>query len=531
MLKRLFSKQKQNSDQKPQAFPEIQPPGGHPLSKELAVNVEYLQATFLNCCDVVMRPLTIGKEGCLKACIVFIDGILNQNTLGENIMKGIMIEGVELIAFSEQPLFNYVYTHLLTVGEVKLTMDISTLVDDVLAGKLGLILDGQTTCFTLGIKGGRIRNIEEPSTEAVVKGPRDGFGEDIRDNTALIRRRLKTPKLKFESLQLGAFSKTEINIAYLEDIVLDGLVAEVKQRIKRVQIDGLLGSGYLEEFIEDTNKSLFSQTLSTERPDRVAASLLEGRVAILVDTTPFAIIVPVTFPMIMQAAEDYYNRFTFASFIRILRYISLNIALFLPAFYISITTFHQEMLPTQLLLSIAGVREGLPFPIFLETLTMEFVFEVLREAGVRLPRQVGPAISIVGALVIGEAAVNAGLVSPATVIVVSLTAITNFTIPTLEGANTVRMLRFPLIFLAGAFGFIGLTVGLLLILVHLCSLRSFGVPYLDPFAPMQLTDLKDSLIRAPWSFMKRRPTQTAKNNRIRQAKNTKGNPPEEKLGK
>lgn len=531
MFKRLSRKKDQSSDNNAQTFPKIQPPGEQPLTKELALNVEYLRKTFVNCSDVVIRPLKIGKGASLKACIIYIDGMINQDTLGENVMKAIMIEGADFLDSLEGTLYNLVYDHLLTVGEVSLSKDLNALIGDVLSGKLGLILEGQVVCFTLGIKGGETRAVEEPTSETVVRGPRDGFTEDIRTNTALIRRRIKSPRLKFEQLYLGTLTRTEINIAYIEGLVMENLVSEVKQRLQRIEIDGILEAGYLEEFIEDTPKSLFSLTAHTERPDRVVTGLLEGRAAIIVDTTPFVILVPVTFPQLMQAAEDYYHRFIFASFIRLLRYLSLNFALFLPAVYISVTTFHQEMLPAQFLLSIAGIREGLPFPIFVETLTMEFVFEVLREAGVRLPKQFGQAVSIVGALVIGEAAVNAGLVSPATVIVVSLTAITNFTIPTIEGANAIRLLRFPLMFLAGAFGFIGVSVGLLLVLVHLCSLRSFGVPYLNPFAPIQTADLKDTVVRAPWWYMRSRPVQTSKSNPIRQAKGSKGGPPKEKMGK
>lgn len=531
LFKRLSRKKNKTFTEKAGSlFPEVQPPGKKPVEKRLAANVDYLLKTFANCCDLVMRPLKMGKDGSLTACIIYFDGIVNQDTLGENIMRAVMIEGVDLLDSPEDPLYTRVYDRLLTVGEVKLLRDLNNLIGEVLNGQLGLILDGQEVCFSLGIKGGKTRGVEEASSEAVVRGPRDGFTEDIRVNTALIRRRVKSPRLKFEKLTIGTLTRTEVNIAYIEGLVMENLVAEIKQRLQRIEIDGIIESGYIEEFIEDTPKSLFGQTAPTERPDRAAVALLEGRAVILIDNTPYVLMVPTVFPMLLGAAEDYYTRFTFSSLIRILRLISLNVALLLPSLYIAVTTFHQEMLPTQLLVSFAGVREGLPFPIFAETLTMEFTFEVLREAGVRLPRQVGQAVSIVGALVIGEAAVNAGLVSPTTVIIVSLTAISNFTIPIIEGANTIRILRFPLMILAGAFGFIGVTVGLLLILVHLCSLRSFGVPYLNPIAPLQTSDLKDTFIRVPWWYMRRRPVQLAKSNAIRQGQGGRGGTPEGKMG-
>jgi spore germination protein KA len=283
----------------------------------------------------------------------------------------------------------------------------------------------------------------------------------------------------------------------------------------------VLESGYLEEFIEDNPYSPFPQVVHTERPDRVTASLLEGRVAILTDGTPFALIVPAEFITLMQSPEDYYERYMVATAIRWLRYIGFAMSLLLPSLYIAITTFHQEMIPTRLLISLAAAREGVPFPALVEALMMEFTFEALREAGIRLPRAVGQAVSIVGALVIGQAAVQAGIVSPLMVIVVAITGIASFMNPAFNIALTMRLMRFPLMLLAATLGLFGVMVGILAILIHLAGLRSFGVPYLSSLAPLHTKDLKDVAVRAPWWAMDNRPAETAKLNRRRQSRGQK----------
>jgi spore germination protein KA len=298
--------------------------------------------------------------------------------------------------------------------------------------------------------------------------------------------------------------------------------------VTRIDIDAVLESNYLEEFMEDSPWSPFPQLNATERPDKVAAGLLSGQVAVLVDNTPFALIMPVTFPQFLQATEDYYDGFYFATFNRIMRFIALNIALLLPSLYIAIVTFHQEMLPTPLLFSLAAGRENTPFPAFIEALLMEVIFEILREAGVRLPRPIGQATSIVGALVIGQAAVNAGLVSPAMVIVVALTALASFLIPTPSGGFTIRMLRFPIMFMAASLGLFVIMATLMAILIHLCSLRSFGVPYLAPLVPFDRYSLKDTFIRVPRWLSTTRPTFISRQEPVRQDRGQKPRPPRKK---
>jgi len=370
---------------------------------------------------------------------------------------------------------------------------------------VALVIDGSDHAILANLQQKEGRAINEPDTEPVVRGPKDGFVESLQVNASLIRRRIRSSRLKLELFKVGSLTKTSIGVFYIQGIANDKVVEEVRRRIKRIEIDGILASGYIEELIGDEPFTIFPLIQTTERPDRSAASLLEGRVVILVDNTPMNLIVPCTFVSLLQAAEDYYTPSPFASFVRIIRFIALNIALLLPAMTVAVFSFHQELIPTTFLTNVASARQDLPLPISAEVLLMELTFELLREAGVRLPKTIGQAVSTVGGLVIGQAAVNAGYVAPIPVIVVAMTAIASFTIPSYAAGISIRILRFFLLILASLLGGMGIMLGLMTILVHLCSLRSFGVPYLSPFAPLSPKDLKDTFIRVPWWAMITRP--------------------------
>ena len=479
-----------------------------PLSKNIDKNIKELRRVFERCDDVVMREILIGVAEPIKAFLVFVDGMSDEKAINEHVIEAVqknaavIHRGQRLTGVGA---LKIAMDRIISVNDVQVAGDLSELVEQVMAGNVALLIDGTAGAVIINVKDRQSRAVEEPNSEPLVRGPRDGFTEVLRTNTTLVRQRIKTPRLKMESFKVGRLTRTDVAIAYIDGVANDKVVEEVRRRINRIEIDGIMESGYLEELIEDDPFSVFPQTNITERPDKVAANLLEGYVAIMVDNTPVNLIVPATFPVLLQSAEDYYNRYPYAFFIRILRFITINISLLLPSLYVAIITYHQEMLPTPLIMSIAAQREGTPFPAFVEALFMETVFEILREAGIRLPRQFGQAISIVGALVIGEAAVNAGLVSPAIVMVVALTAIASFTLPNISASFALRLLRFPIIFMAGTLGLFGVMVALMFILFHLCSLRSFGVPYLSPLAPINLRDMKDTFIRMPWWYMKTRP--------------------------
>lgn len=486
-----------------------------PLSSNLLENITLLKKTFQNCSDIIFRELVLEKEDNIHAQIVYIDGITDKITIHDNIISALLHKFHLLhksgVIKPDEGLSQIKYS-LLSIADIKESADFADVTDAILNGETAILLDGVAECLLASTKGGELRPVSEPATESVVRGPRQGFTENLRTNTSLLRRIIKTPELKMEKFIVGTKTKTNIVVAYIDSVAKEHIIEEVKKRIKRINIDSILDSAYVEELIEDHPYSPFPQIAHTERPDKAAADLLEGRIVILVDGSPFVLLVPTVFIQFLQSSEDYYERYIFSFAVRIVRYFVFIVALVLPSAYIAITTYHQEMLPTPLLISVAGAHEGVPFPSFIEAILMEITFEALREAGVRLPKPVGQTVSIVGALVIGEAAVTAGIVSPPMVIVVALTAIASFAIPAFNIAISIRILRFPLMVISGVLGFYGIMLGLVAILIHLCSLHSFGVPYFSPIAPFNWSGIKDSIFRTPWWNMTNRPEMISSEN-------------------
>jgi spore germination protein KA len=380
----------------------------------------------------------------------------------------------------------------------------------LLQGDTLILADSPAKAYSADTPGGEQRPISEPASESVVRGPKDSFTETIQINIGLIRKRLYTTDLRVINLNIGNTSHTPITVIYLQGIAREDIVTEVQNRLKRIDIDGILESQYIEEIIEDPHGyTPFPTIFSTERPDRVCAGLLEGRVAILTGGTPFALIVPSVLPMFLYSNEDYYQRFDVATFLKVLRTVTFVLSFTMPGFYVMLLTFHQEMIPTMLLIALAGQREGVPFGIAVEVTIMELTFEILREAGIRLPKTIGIAVSIVGGLVLGQAAVSAGLIGPGTVITVSLTAICSFSTPSYGIAIASRLIRFVLLFLSAVFGAFGFFCGIIFLIIHINKLRSFGVPYMSPIVPFHLRDWKDILVRFPWWAMTTRPHETA----------------------
>lgn len=462
-----------------------------PIHPELARNVASLKQAFSDCSDVVFRFLRVHNR---PAMVLFIDGLVDATQISEGVLQSLLDERNVDALISE-----------VSTSSLDETTDLAEVQNLVLTGSAVLLCEGLSTGYVLNIRGGERRGVEEPATESVIRGPREGFTENLRTNTALIRFRIRSSQLKMVSFLVGRRTKTPVVLTYLEGLARPEIIEEAKRRLAAIDIDGVLETSYLEEIIEDHPSSPFPQFQYTERPDTAAGQLLEGRFAILVDGTPFALIAPATFWQLMQASEDYYERYVFTNFLRMLRFALMLLALFLPSFYIATITFHPEMLPTSLLLSIAAAREAIPFPVLVEALIMEISFEALREAGVRLPKTVGQAVSILGALVIGQAAVQAGIVSAPMVIVVAMTGIASFTMPRFNLAISIRLLRFPLMLLAGTLGLVGIVAGVYVIIHHASRLQSFGVPYLSGIAPFHSRDLKDIFIRAPRGRMKTRP--------------------------
>ena len=500
------------------------------MSSSLVENLTTLQTTFANCTDFAYRELKIGQEQ-VPALLLYVIGITDEQTVNEDILKSLVNIRRSTLEVSGSNNIKTIKDLFLEMGNVTEISTIEEVSDAVLTGSVALLLEGNARALKIGTKGFVGRLVSESVTEAVVRGPREGFTESLRTNTALLRRKIKTPTLKLEKFVLGQTTKTEVNIAYLEGTANPKVIAEVKRRISLIDVDSVLESAYIEEMIEDEPFSVFPQIDHSERPDKVAAGILEGQVAIFTDGTPFVLIVPIMMAQFLHSSEDYYDRSIYATSIRVVRFFFLNLALLLPALYIAISTFHQGLLPTSLLISITAAREGAPFPTVIEVIFMEVTFEALREAGIRLPKPVGQAVSIVGGLVIGQAAVQANMVSPTTVIVVALTGIASFGIPSYSFALAIRILRFGMILLAASLGLFGMMLGLLVMQAHLESLRSFGVPYFAPLAPFNLKDMKDSVVRLPWWAMGERPRLIAKNNnnntRQRQKFFLKPDPPDE----
>ncbi|MEW6661839.1 MAG: spore germination protein [Bacillota bacterium] len=522
-LRAFRQKQKQPAGGLPQGNPIS---SGQPVSADLTVNLQQVRTLFSQSSDMIIREFRIGTGEQVRAFIVFVEGLVDKTILHGNLLKPLMLDARltppnQGVAGKRVP--DLIKESALAVGDLRETGDFNQAIDAVLSGDTALFIDGHGAAFLVGARGWEARGIETPDIEMVVRGPREGFTETLRTNTSLLRRKIKNPNLKIETMKIGRQTRTEVAVVYLKGVVNDKIVEEVKQRLKRIDIDGVLESGYLEEFIEDAPFSPFATVGNTEKPDVVAAKLLEGRVAVLVDGTPFALTIPYLLIESLQVAEDYYSRPFYATLIRWIRLLSFFLTVASPAIYVVLVTFHQEMIPTSLYRTVAASREGVPFPAAVEALVMGIVFEILREAGVRLPRPVGQAISIVGALIIGEMAVTAGLIGSMMVIVVALTAISGFVVSAMSDA--VAVLRLVLISLAGALGQFGLMVGLVGILIHLASLRSFGIPYLTPVGPLTVQDLKDVVIRAPWWAMGRRPRAIGWHNPVRQEPGQKPGPP------
>ncbi|EHQ88523.1 spore germination protein [Desulfosporosinus youngiae] len=479
----------------------------HPktLSPSLNTNLEIFKGLLGDNYDLVIRNFTLGEHGQEHdAALIYLNGMTDLTTINESILKPLLLKPPPNTnkADSTQRFIELVTATMLSVGEVGKSTSIQEIINRYLSGETILLVDGCEEALIIMTADWKARSVTEPRTESVVRGPREGFVESLLTNTTLIRRKIKSPDLVLESMKIGERTMTNICIAYIKGIANPLLIEEIKRRLKDIKTDSILESGMIEQYIEDAPLSIFSTVANTEKPDKAAAKILEGRAAILVDGTPFVLTVPMLFIESFQSSEDYYSRPYFVSIIRVFRYIAYAISILAPATYVALTTYHQELIPTALLFSMSAAQEGVPFPVLLEALGMGIIFEILREAGVRLPRPVGQAVSIVGALVVGQSAVSAGLIGAPMVIVVALTAIASFVTPAQTDSGGILRIIFTL--LAGFSGGFGIMIGLIGVFIHLASLRSFGTPYLSPLAPLTVSDLKDTFIRAPlWAMITR----------------------------
>jgi len=509
-----------------------------PLSTSLDENERLLREIFRlpENKDVVLRPFSIATDPPLRALLVSLDGPTDRNVQNLAILQPLMLlAGLRLDqrlageentpgangASTRQELLRRIRETLLPGSKVTPAGTFKDVISDILSGNSVLFVDGLDTALVIETRGWASRGVGTPQVEAVIRGPQDAFTEQIRINITLVRKILRRSSLVTEFIKVGRMGAHQCAVLYLDDIANPDLVAEVKRRLRSIQVDYVSESGMLEQFIEDAPAGLAPQVKATERPDRVAASLAEGRVAILLDGNPWALVVPTTFFSMLHAAEDAYVRWPFGTFARFIRYLGLGMALLLPGVYVAIITYHQEFVPTDLLLAFTGAREQVPFPTVVEVLLMEFSFELIREAGIRIPGTVGTTLGIVGALILGQAAVEAKIVSPILIVIVALTALGSFAIPNYPFSLSIRMLRFAYIALGSLLGLFGILVGLFVHLALLARLTSFGVPYLAPVAPVTRSG-PDFLWRGPAWEQEQRPDYIDPLRRRRQPRISRG---------
>jgi spore germination protein KA len=488
------------------------------ISASLDENKAWLDSLYENCSDIVIREFSFGNPES-KGLMIYYDGLVDKDEIEGNILRPLLL-GIDMMSsqedFSGKDIIYEVKNKIISPAELKAVKTWDELSRHIASGDCALLVDGHTEGLVAGTRSWQSRGIESPENEVVIFGPKEGFNETLRFNTALLRRRIKSSNFKIETFVLGRITKTDVIICYIKHVAPDSLVEEIKKRINEIDIDGVLDTNYIKEFILDHNKTLFSQTLHTERPDRVCGQLLEGRICIMVDGSPMSLIVPTTFSEFISSPDDYYTYYIPASLIRLLRFTAFWMSLLLPSLYVAVISYHHEMIPTALLLTIAASREGVPFPSFVEAFLLEAMFEMLREAGIRLPRAVGPAVSIVGALIIGDAAVRAGLVSTPMVVVVAATGIASFVSPSYNASLIVRILRFGFLAASAMLGFLGIMIVLVIMLLRMVSLSSFGVPYLAPLAPLDLAQISDIMVRRPWFINRSRPYLEGMENQARQ---------------
>ena len=487
---------------------EKDPEPSDEISSDIKENLDYMKKIYsipVNS-DIVLREFDINYDGRpVKAFIIFFDGMTDREVINNYILKPLMVMSCMEIRENSDNLEDFIARELLPHCQVKIEQGYSKVIDEINFGGCGLFADGVAVSFSADVKGWDHRGIEKPNNEIVIRGPQEAFNELLRTNTAQIRKRLKDEDLIVEDVSIGKVSKTPCSMLYIKDIANERLIDEVRRRLENINVDYMLDSGELEQLIEDSTIYPSPQMLSTERPDYVSGMLVNGKVAIIVNGSPIVLVVPTTAYELMHSAEDSYIRYPYANLLRAVRLIALFMALLLPGIYLAITNFHQEMIPTDLLLAIEASREKVPFPSVVELLLMELSFELIREAGIRVPGPIGPTLGIIGALILGQAAVAANIVSPILIIVVAVTGIGSFAIPSYSLGYSIRIMRFGFILLSSLAGFLGITAGLFVLGVWSTSLKSFGVPFMAPLGPKTSDSARSVLFKAPEWKLEHRP--------------------------
>lgn len=462
---------------------------------QLGKNLSYIENAFNHPDnkDIVIRRLCIGDG--VNAFIFYLDGMSDRNTINQSILRP-LLDKSKYNDLGGKNLFDYIYDSVIETHQIEKADTHEKAINDVLTGNTALCIDGYPNYILCETKGFDKRNVDKPQVEGVVKGPQEAYNENLRTNITLVRRILKNKELTTEFFKLGERNNEQIAVLYLKDLANPSLVAEVKRRIRGLVTDLIMSDGVLEHFIEDNPNSIFPTIISTERPDRTVAHLTDGKVAILADGSPFALIVPVTVFDFLNTPEDTTLRWQFGTFLRFVRLFAVFVSSLLPGLYVALTTFHREMIPTDLLIAIAQAKENVPFPTLAEVILMELSFELIREAGIRIPGIIGNTIGIIGALILGQAAVQANLVSPVLIIIVAFTGLGNFAIPDFNLAFSMRIMRMIYIFSGAFLGFFGISLALIIMLTFGVSQESFGVPLFSQLAPTTRKS-SDLLVRLP----------------------------------
>lgn len=485
------------------------------VSENIKENIKAYQQIYKDCSDIKMREMMLGKKKNVRCFLAYIE-VAVSNILMETTALGRLLSYLEQAPGEE--IIEILDKNALGIADVTPFETMEEAAQGMLTGDAILFVDGYPKALKISDKGYPNMGVTEADSEKVIRGSNEGFADSIKVNTALIRKRVRSTKVKVKEMRPGVRSHTNVNLVYMEDLAYPEIIAEVEKRLNRYEIDGVLDSGVIEQLAEEKWYSPFPQFQTTQRPDRAAMAILEGRVVVLSDNSPVALILPTDYNSFIKTSDDYYNRWEVATFGRILRYIASFFAMTFPGLYLAVTNFHTQVLPTTLLLSFQAARQGVPFSAVFEVLLMEISFELLREAGVRLPGAMGNTIGIVGGLIIGQAAVEANLVSPIVVIIVAFTALCSFAIPNEEFAFSFRILKFAFIAVCAWLGYFGFLISLLMVLIHLSHLTSFGIPYLMPFVGPELTgyeDQRDFLWRFPLRKITKRPIYAKRDKRTK----------------
>lgn len=465
---------------------DASPADNYKVFENIKENLDFLKSKYnaLICSDIIIREFNMFVYNENHKCfIIYIDGLVDSSSINDFILEPLMLGKFRYNKPFDGALSDYIYNCLLPQNSVTSVKNYSDVFSGINMGDCLLFIDTLEIAFDIDVKKYEHRNISVPVNESAIKGPQEGFVENIRTNTSLIRRIVNNENLVIETIPIGKISKIKCSVCYLQNIANGDLVSEIKYRLNNLAVDSLLSTGELEQLIEDDVGFGIPHVLSTERPDKCAKYLFQGRIVLLLNGNPYSIILPATIEDFLFSPEDTNLRPLFANFLRIIRILAAITTLLLPGLYMAVTNFHQELLPTELLFSILSARENVPFPIILEIILLELAFELIREASLRVPSLIASSIGIVGALILGDAAVNAGIVSPILIIIVAITGIASFSMPDFSFGFHIRIFRFWFIALGATAGFLGIGVGLFIYVSMLCSIKSFGVPYTAPLTP------------------------------------------------